>query len=89
MEEETKDHNPHSAQGETQHKKNWREVRATEEDIQKFLMSTLYLRHNVITGKDEFRVPEISECAAMGIWPVLNSWQMMWNVFCRGICGSR
>ena len=67
MEEETKDHNPHSEQGETQHKKNWREVRATEEDIQKFLMSTLYLRHNVITGKDEFRVPEISECAAIGI----------------------
>ena len=67
MEEETKDQKPHSAQGETQHKKNWREVRATEEDIQKFLMSTLYRRHNVITGKDEFRVPEISECAAMGI----------------------
>ena len=41
MEEETKDHTPHSAQGETQHKKNWREVRATEEDIQNFLMSTL------------------------------------------------
>ena len=32
MEEETKDQKPHSAQGETQHKKNWREVRATEED---------------------------------------------------------
>lgn len=51
----------------TSHKKNWRETRATEEDIQKFLMGTLYLRHNVITGKDEFRVPEISEYAAMGI----------------------
>ena len=67
MEEETKDPKTHSAQGETQHKKNWRETRATEEDIQKFLMGTLYLRHNVITGKDEFRVPEISEYAAMGI----------------------
>ena len=67
MEEETKDPKTHSAQGETQHKKNWREVRASEEDIQKFLMGTLYLRHNVITGKDEFRVPEISEYAAMGI----------------------
>ena len=50
-----------------EHKKNWRETRATEEDIQNFLMGTLYLRHNVITGKDEFRVPEISEYAAMGI----------------------
>ena len=50
-----------------EHKQNWREVRASEEDIQKFLMGTLYLRHNVITGKDEFRVPEISEYAAMGI----------------------
>ena len=67
MEEETKDPKTHSAQGETQHKKNWREVRASEEDIQKFLMGTLYLWHNVITGKDEFRVPEISEYAAMGI----------------------
>ena len=50
-----------------EHKKNWRETCATEEDIQNFLMGTLYLRHNVITGKDEFRVPEISEYAAMGI----------------------
>ena len=50
-----------------EHKPNWRETRAKEEDIQNFLMSTLYLRHNVITGKDEFRVPEISEYAAMGI----------------------
>ena len=50
-----------------EHKPNWRETRATEEDIQNFLMGTLYLRHNVITGKDEFRVPEISEYAAMGI----------------------
>ena len=53
--------------GAKEHKKNWRETRATEEDIQNFLMGTLYLRHNVITGKDEFRVPEISEYAAMGI----------------------
>ena len=50
-----------------EHKPNWRETRATEEDIQNFLMGTLYLRHNVIAGKDEFRVPEISEYAAMGI----------------------
>ena len=34
-----------------EHKPNWRETRATEEDIQNFLMGTLYLRHNVITGK--------------------------------------
>ena len=47
-----------------EHQPNWREVRATEEDIQNFLMSTLYLRHNVITGKDEFKVPEISAGAA-------------------------
>ena len=54
-------------QAPNEHKPNWRETRATEEDIQNFLMGTLYLRHNVITGKDEFRVPEISEYAAMGI----------------------
>ena len=98
MEEETKDHNPNSAQGETSHKKNWREVRATEEDIQNFLMSTLYLRHNVITGKDEFRVPEISECAAMGIkyptgktpldeWRSPDRWYEVEDRLVNSLCG--
>jgi hypothetical protein len=34
-----------------EHKKPWREVYATVEDIQNFLMDRVLLRHNVITGR--------------------------------------
>ena len=40
-----------------EHKKNWREVYATVEDIKGFLGGRLYLRHNVITGRVECRLP--------------------------------
>ena len=43
--------------GEKEHKKNWREVYATVEDIKTFLSDHIYLRHNVITGRIECRVP--------------------------------
>jgi len=43
--------------GEKEHKKNWREVYATVEDIKTFLSDYIYLRHNVITGRIECRVP--------------------------------
>ena len=42
---------------EKEHKKNWREVYATVEDIKTFLSDHIYLRHNVITGRIECRVP--------------------------------
>ena len=42
---------------EKEHKKNWREVYATVEDIKGFLGGRLYLRHNVITGRVECRLP--------------------------------
>jgi predicted P-loop ATPase len=42
---------------EKEHKKNWREVYATVEDIKAFLGGRLYLRHNVITGRVECRLP--------------------------------
>ena len=45
--------------GEKEHKKNWRETRATYEDIQRYLSDLIHLRHNVITGQQEFRVPEM------------------------------
>ena len=47
-----------------EHKKNWQELMATEEDIQTFLSNTVTLRHNEVTGETEFRVPSISEFAA-------------------------
>ena len=43
--------------GEKEHKKNWREVYATVEDIKTYLSDHNYLRHNVITGRIECRVP--------------------------------
>ena len=43
--------------GAKEHKKNWREVYATVEDIKGFLGGRLYLRHNVITGRVECRLP--------------------------------
>ena len=43
--------------GANEHKPNWREVYATVEDIKGFLGGRLYLRHNVITGRVECRLP--------------------------------
>ena len=44
--------------GESEHKKPWREVYATVEDIQNFLMDRVLLRHNVITKRVEWREPQ-------------------------------
>ncbi len=41
-----------------EHRKSWREDYATVEDIKTFLGGRLYLRHNVVTGRVECRVPE-------------------------------
>ena len=43
---------------EKEHKKPWQETYATVEDIKQFLGSRIYLRHNVITGRVECRLPE-------------------------------
>ena len=40
-----------------EHKPNWQEVYATVEDIKAFLADRIYLRHNVITGRVECRIP--------------------------------
>ena len=47
-----------SSQKGGEHKKPWQEVYATVGDIQQFLGDRLYLRHNVITGRVECRIPE-------------------------------
>ena len=44
--------------GQKEHKPNWREVYASAEDIKAFLSDHVYLRHNVITGRVECRIPE-------------------------------
>ena len=50
-----------------EHKPNWRETHASPEDIQKFLNDNVLLRHDVITGQPEFRVPERDEFEALGM----------------------
>ena len=40
-----------------EHAKNWKEYTATVEDIQNFLMDRVLLRHNVITGRVEYKPP--------------------------------
>ena len=44
--------------GEKAHKKLWTETYATVEEIKTFLGAHVYLRHNVITGRAECRIPE-------------------------------
>lgn len=39
-------------------KKNWKEYTATVEDIQNFIMDKVMLRHNVVTRRVEYRLPE-------------------------------
>ena len=39
-------------------KPNWKEYMATVEDIEEFLRDHVYLRHNVVTGRTECRIPE-------------------------------
>jgi len=58
MEEEPKKkRKKEAAEGSKERKKNWKEYMATVEDIQNFLMDRVLLRHNVITGRVEYRDP--------------------------------
>ena len=57
-----------------EHKKNWKEYMATVEDIQNFIMDRILLRHNVITGRVEYREPDgglwqpISDRVVNSLW---------------------
>lgn len=54
-------------EGEKEHKPNWRETHASKQDITEFLNGVILLRHNVITDKAEFRVPDSDEFEALGM----------------------
>ncbi|MBQ2173972.1 MAG: hypothetical protein II453_02505, partial [Alphaproteobacteria bacterium] len=43
--------------GEKEHKKNWREVYATVEDIKTYLSDHIYLRYNTVKHQVEARLP--------------------------------
>ena len=55
---EKDNHKKRSAQGDAFHKKNYKEYTATVDDIERFLSDNIVLRHNVLTGRTEYRVPE-------------------------------
>ena len=42
---------------EKEHKVSWQEKNATPAEIKQFLSDRIYLRHNVITGRVECRLP--------------------------------
>ncbi len=44
-----------------EHKPNWKKYMATVEDIQNFLIGRILLRHNVIMGRVEYRLPSSCE----------------------------
>ena len=44
-------------EGRKERKKNWKEYTASVEDIQNFIMDRVMLRHNVVTGRVEYRKP--------------------------------
>ena len=62
-----------------EHKKPWREYTATVEDIQNSLMDRVLLRHNVITGRVEYRIPDtdnwqpISDRIVNSLWAELSA----------------
>ena len=58
---------PSYSGGEKEHKPNWRETHASKQDITEFLNGVILLRHNVITDKPEFRVPDCDEFEALGM----------------------
>ena len=65
--------------GQRERKPNWKEYTASVEDIQNFLMDRILLRHNVITGRAEFRVPDegswqpISDRVVNSLWAELSA----------------
>ena len=64
-------------------KPNWKEYMATVEDIQNFLMDRILLRHNVITGRVECRIPDtdswqpISDRVVNSLWAELSATKMV------------
>ena len=61
MEEDKPKKKGKKKEGGGERKSHWKEYTATVEDIQNFLMDRILLRHNVITGRVEYRLPSCYE----------------------------
>ena len=75
METKSKKKQPKAAGDDGGHKRHWRETFASVEEIQAFLSDHIYLRHNVITGRVEYRVPEADQFAADAGLAATGDWQ--------------
>nr|MCR5470652.1 hypothetical protein [Prevotella sp.] len=84
-------------EGEKEHKPNWRETHASKQDITEFLNGVILLRHNVITDKQEFRVPDSDEFEALGMkyptgktpldeWRECKEWQTVNDRLVNSLC---
>ena len=60
--------NKPKADNEKEHKKPWQEVYASVEDIKNFLGGRIFLRHNVITRRVEYRLPSSYTFEGMEKW---------------------
>ena len=78
---EPKERKPRSAQRDALRAKNWREYTATVEDIEQFLSDNVLLRHNVVAGRVEYRIPDA--------WPSESGGQVWLPISDRKSCGQR
>ena len=80
-----------------EHKRSWREAHATKQDITEFLNGVILLRHNVITDKQEFRVPDMDEFDALKMtyptgatpldeWRSSTEWQTVNDRLVNSLC---
>ena len=74
--EETRPKVKKAAKGEKEHKKNWREVNATPDEIEAFLNDHIYLRRNVVTLRTEWREPSSYESDGNEKWEPMNDWKL-------------
>ena len=65
-----------AAECEKEHKKNWREVNATPDEIEVFLNDHIYLRRNVVTLRTEWREPSSYESDGTVKWEPMNDWKL-------------
>ena len=65
-----------SDNGEKEHKKNWREMNATPEEIVHFLNDRIYLRRNLVTLRTEWREPSSYESEGTRVWQPMSDWKL-------------
>ena len=64
------------AEGEKEHKANWREVYATPEEIESFIKDHIYVRRNLVTLRTEWREPSSYESDGTETWQPMSDWKL-------------